>query len=126
MSFIHCRFCIVHQIKLGYHELWKYSSDMDSFIIYILVIILKISPWTGTHRRQNHLVCYDPLIILTDQGHITALLRLFHIIQHLTWTFLKKSPSLIKTWSCFTDLTTKHFKWKQENWIFNLVSILKT
>ena len=43
MSFIPCRFYIVHQIKLGYHELWKYSYDMDSFIIYILVIILKIS-----------------------------------------------------------------------------------
>ena len=126
ISFIHRWFYIVHQIKLGHHELWKCSSDMDNFIIYIIVIILKICPGTGTHRRQNHFVCYDPLIILTDQGHITDLLGLLHICQHLTWIFLENSPSLVKTWSCFTDLPTKHLKWRQENWIFILVSILKT
>ena len=73
--------------------------------------------WRDTHRRQNHLVCSDPLIILTDKGHIADLFQVLHIFQHFTWTFQKNSPSLVITWYCFTDLTTINFTVKQEHWI---------
>ena len=45
--------------------------------------------WRGTHRRQNQLVCSDPIIILTDKGHIAGLFQVLHIFQHFTWTLFK-------------------------------------
>ena len=60
--------------------------------------------WQGSHYRPLHL----------------------HIFQHFNWTFSNISPSLVKPWYCFTDLSTMHFTVKQEQWNFILVSILKS
>ena len=85
---------------------------MDQFKTYILVIRLESVPERGTKRCQNHLVFSDPLIILTDKGHIADLLQVLHIFSFIF--ILNFSIS----WSPFTDLTTKHFTGKQELWIF--------
>ena len=45
--------------------------------------------WRDTHRRQNQLVCSDPIIILTDKGHTADLFQVVHISQNFTWTLLK-------------------------------------
>ena len=83
-------------------------------------------PCRGTHRRHNRLVCCDPLTILTDQGPIADLLQVLNIFSHFFWVFLKIPPSLVITWSQFTDLTTNHFTGKQHLWILICVSVLKT
>ena len=70
--------------------------------------------WRGTDRCRNQLVCSDPIIILTDKGHIADLFQVLHIFQHFNWTFKNISPSLVKPWYCFKDLSTMHFTVKQE------------
>ena len=75
--------------------------------------------WRGSHRRQNQLVCSDPIIILTDKGHIADLFQVVQIFStfHLT-TFQNISPSLI----LFHRLTTMHFTLKQKQWIIFYIS----
>ena len=53
---------------------------MDQLKTCILVIRLEGVPEgvLTTHRRLNHLVCSDPLIILTNKGHIADLLQVLH------------------------------------------------